>query len=58
MCERIVKDIQNIFDNKEKYELISNKAYTYLKDNINSKERTKNGLKSFYAGNPMFLKLI
>jgi hypothetical protein len=55
MLDNIVIDIKNIYQDKEKYEQISNNILNFFRQNINKKENTINGLRNFYNSNPDFI---
>lgn len=54
LAENIVNDIDKAYKNKKLYEEISESILKFFVSNINKKEDTINGLRSFYDSNPKF----
>lgn len=54
LAQNIVNDILVNYKNKDLYEETSKNTLLFLKDNINKKENTSNGLKKIYTSMPDF----
>lgn len=55
MYEKIVNDINNIYQNKIYYEQTSKNIFNYFKNNINKKEYTIKGINKLYNSKPDYI---